>query len=183
MKNYTEIRPSLETGDIVFFERKKKIGWGWLIEKTTGSRMVHCGVIVRDDNRVWLFEANEKYGVRNIFLSKVKQDFCVYHLHAHHHIALTRAFKNEVFAMAGENYEISGALRAGFGKGSRKAEAWYCSELAVHILKKIRDDLNLSWVLTPGDLAAALEHANIKSVWVQKPPQNQKQGSTIRPYK
>lgn len=75
VKEYTEIRDNLVTGDLVFCSGKYWISG--VIRYFSGSMFSHVGIIYRDVylNRVMILEAEIIYGVRLAPLSKYMKDY------------------------------------------------------------------------------------------------------------
>ncbi len=128
-KPYTEAREDIQSGDVIFFEPKQKLGWGKLITWWTKSNYSHVGMAIRAIGRVWILEASETGRVKLVPLSG-KGDFTL--------IQTCLDFsKIEDIACAkvDAKYDYLGALKAAFGR-SRNNDSYYCSELITDLLIK-----------------------------------------------
>jgi hypothetical protein len=144
---YSEIRDTLQSGDILAWTHRFK--WTWydfkcyMVRLFTVSEYSHVGVCIVQDGRVWVLEAVTPT-VRLVPLSDEVPCFVLKGK------GLTEEQKLRGMALVGKaKYSQWEAILAYFGKNDLNNDRWECAELVDYVL-----DLNLE--ATPASLVDEL---------------------------
>jgi hypothetical protein len=144
---YSEIRDTLQSGDILAWTHRFK--WTWydfkcyMVRLFTVSEYSHVGVCIVQDGRVWVLEAVTPT-VRLVPLSDEVPCFVLKGK------GLTEEQKFRGMALVGKaKYSQWEAILAYFGKNDLNNDRWECAELVDYVL-----DLNLE--ATPASLVDEL---------------------------
>ena len=150
---YKDIRPKLQSGDVILFEPHNLLGD--IITYGTGSSWGHCSIIWKPEpteldglDRVFVLEAQYPQGVRVRAVSQCGNFDWISMGGKWNSKAANFAFKE-----LGLGYGYINALRAGLGLPP-KGQNVFCSEYAAEVIMAADDTLKLSMSgITPGALA------------------------------
>jgi uncharacterized protein YycO len=132
MINYSAIRDSLKSGDLVFMSSSH---WkARLVKWWTNSRFSHVAIVYKFGGRVFLIEAVLS-GVRIYPLSNVKQEYTLVQVDP-----LDFTAEAEAYALKhiGDEYSQVQAVLAGAGMLNGVDDRWVCSELGLSILERCK---------------------------------------------
>lgn len=129
----------LRTGDILAWKRDRRNKMSNLFIKAirffTGGDFGHCGIVIRLFSWVFVLEAS----LPLVRLSLVRPEEEVWHL------AMPRepdqSIIDKFMALIGLTYSIRDALRAVFGKVSKKDDEWQCAEMVIEYCRDMGYDL------------------------------------------
>ena len=129
---YSEIRDSLESGDILAWTHRWK--WTWydfkcyMVRVFTVSEYSHVGLCVVQDGRVWVLEAVTP----TVRLIPLRDETPCYVLKGR---GLTEEQRLRGMALVGRaKYSQWEAIKAYFGKNDIHNDKWECAEFVDHIL-------------------------------------------------
>lgn len=158
---YQDVRPLVESGDVLFWSHKPVRSWYdfqiWLVRAFTRSEWSHVGLAWAVGGRLFVLEAVSS-GVRIFPLSRAGDFTWV------KRGGFTTGM--EVFALAhvGEPYSRWDAIRSLFGASNNKDSQWFCSELVCSVLKLPIEDQ------TPAEVMRYLtEFEDLRPVFVSNP--------------
>lgn len=148
MTTYSDIRTTLESGDLALYTTTSGLG-GALVQLGTHSKYNHVGVIWVISGRVFLLEATLTSGVRMIPLSRQLPDVIV-----KMGVTWTNPAEEHALEHILEPYSIMDALRAWLHK-KFSSSGWICTEYAASILQKCGFNFP-DTIVTPQDFASFL---------------------------
>jgi hypothetical protein len=144
MAKYTDIRSTIQSGDLFFYSHHNKIG-DRIIKWKTKSPFSHVSMALCIADRVFTLESNLKHGVSINPTSLDVPDVLI-------RMRLKWDTTTESFALSavGQKYSLIDAIRAGIGLRTNN-KGFICSEYVAEILKVNGEFVN-EWGLTPKSL-------------------------------